>query len=83
MTSLETVFRALPAEVASPTLNRTAMTISGKRQPAAQVDLEGFSPAHVWQALQAVASSGVSLAELEITSDPQKKQMTLHMKAWQ
>lgn len=83
MTSLETAFRSLSAEVASPTLNRTALTIFGKRQPAAQVNFERFSPAHAWKVLQSVASSGVSLADLEITSDPQKNQISLQLKAWQ
>lgn len=83
VTSLESVFRNLPPEVASPTLNRTTLSILGKRQPAAQISIDRASPAHAWKILQAIASAGVSLAEFELTADPQKNHFSAHLKAWQ
>lgn len=83
VTNLEKAFRELPSDVASPTLNRTTITILGKRQPAAQISIDQVSPAHAWQILQAVASAGVNVAELELISEPAKNNFSAHLKAWQ
>ncbi len=82
MTSLETAFRSLSAEVASPTLNRTALTIFGKRQPAAQIGIDQALPAHVWQILAAIASAGVNVAEFDLSSDPAKNRFSASFKTW-
>ncbi len=83
VTSLENVFRSLSHGIATPTLNRTTLTILGKRQPAAQVSFDRADPAHAWQILEAIASVGVNVAELELTSDPKKNQLSAQIKAWQ
>ncbi|HNX75920.1 MAG TPA: type II secretion system protein GspM [Candidatus Rifleibacterium sp.] len=82
VTALESAFRALPPEVASPTLNRTTLTILGKSQPAAQVSIDRVSPAHAWQILAAIASVGVNVAELDLSSDPAKNLLSASFKAW-
>lgn len=83
VTSLEKAFRSLPSEIASPTLNRTTLTILGKRQPAAQVSFDRAEPAQAWRIFEAIASVGVNIAELELTSDPKKNQLSAQIKAWQ
>lgn len=83
VTTLENVFRSLPPGIATPTLNRTTLAILGKRQPAAQVGIDRADPAHVWQILEAIASVGVNLAELELTSDPRRNKLSAQIKAWQ
>lgn len=82
MTSLETAFRSLPAEVASPTLNRTTLTLAGRRQSAALVGIDQALPAHAWQIFAALASAGVNVAEFDLSSDPAKNRFSASFKAW-
>lgn len=82
VTSLESSFRGMPPEVASPTLNRTTLTILGKAQPAALVTLDRVEPAHAWQIFAAIASAGVYVAEFDINSEPQKNLLSANFKAW-
>lgn len=83
VTALEQAFKVLPPEVASPTLNRTTITILGKRQPAAQISIDRVAPAHFWQILHVVASTGVNLAEFELTADSNRNEISAQLKAWQ
>lgn len=82
VTALEKVFHTLPAEVASPTLNRATLTLAGRRQSAAMVTLDQVSPADAWQIFAAIASAGVNIAELEVSSDPAKNRLSASFKAW-
>lgn len=82
VTNLESSFRAMAPEVASPTLNRTTLTILGKAQPAALVTLDRVEPAHAWHIFNAIASAGVNVAEFDITSEPQKNRLSAIIKAW-
>ncbi len=82
VTALERVFHALPPEVASPTLNRTTLTLAGRRQSAALVGIDQASPAHAWQVFAALASAGVNVAEFDLSSDPAKNLFSASFKAW-
>jgi len=82
VTALEKVFHALSPEVASPTLNRTTLTLAGRRQSAALVGIDGFSPAHAWQVFAALASAGVNVAEFDLSSDPAKNRLSASFKTW-
>ena len=82
VTVLEKVFHALRPEVASPTLNRTTLTLAGRRQSAALVGIDQAFPAHVWQILAAIASAGVNVAEFDLSSDPAKNRLSVSFKTW-
>ncbi|GEM_PF-1671680 len=79
---LEQVFRGLNASDSYPVLSRIRINIFGKDQPAAQIRLDGAHPQTFWNLLNIVASSGVYLAEFEVTGDERRNQLSTRFKAW-
>ncbi|MEW6709167.1 MAG: type II secretion system protein GspM [Candidatus Riflebacteria bacterium] len=79
---LEQVFRGLNASDSYPVLSRARISIFGKDQPAAQVRLDCAHPQTFWNLLSIVASSGVYLAEFEVTGDDRHNQLSAQLKAW-
>ncbi|MFZ5952923.1 MAG: type II secretion system protein GspM [Candidatus Rifleibacteriota bacterium] len=79
---LEQAFRELNASDSYPVLSRARISIFGKDQPAAQVRLDAAQPQTFWNLLSLVASSGVYLAEFEVTGDDRRNQLSTQFKAW-
>ncbi|NCB40140.1 MAG: hypothetical protein EOM80_15375 [Erysipelotrichia bacterium] len=82
ITLLEETFKNLPDNAEKPLLNRTNITIFGKRQPAAQILLDNVHPQSFWQTMQMLALKRVNLAEIELTSAAGKNRISAQMKAW-
>lgn len=82
VSELEQLFNTLPASAARPLLNRANVVISGKNQPAAHLRIDKAKPRDFWQLLAVVASSGVCLAEFEISASERANEFAATLKAW-
>jgi type II secretory pathway component PulM len=82
VSELEKSFKALTASDSLPVLNRSRVVIFGKNQPAAQVRIEKAHPQRFWQLLSLVASSGVYLAEFDISASEADNAFSASLKAW-
>jgi len=79
---LEQVFRELTASDTRPVLNRANIVIFGKSQPAAHILVNEAHPQSFWKAFELLASSGVYIAELEITATAKTNVLSAACKAW-
>jgi hypothetical protein len=82
VTKLEESFSQLSASETRPLLNRTNIVIFGQNQPAAQIRVSKALPKDFWKILSLIASSGVYLAEFDLSSSEPEHQFSASFKAW-
>lgn len=80
--ALENAFRSLPASDTRPMLNRANVMIFGRNQPAAHIVVDRAQPVEFWRILEVIASSGVYLAEFEVTASEKQNEFNSTLKAW-
>jgi hypothetical protein len=79
---LEQTFNGISASESVPVLNRANVQIFGKAQPGASIRIEKAQPRQFWNLLRLIASSGVYIAEFDISATPQKNELSAALKAW-
>lgn len=79
---LEQSLRYMIASDSRPVLNRSTVVIFGKSQPAAAIRIDAAQPPTLWEFFGLVASSGVYLAEFELTADQKNNNFSAALKAW-
>lgn len=79
---LEQAFKEISASEATPILNRANVQIFGKAQPGAGIRIESAQPREFWNMMRLIASSGVYIAEFDVSANPKGNELSAALKAW-